>query len=249
MFDIESEAMPEHAFIKIKSGFKKFTASEAVNGLGEYNVLSNRTSIAKSGDDFDNVSDISGDTQGILEQLNKSIFTTGSTDEKRDDDIFVIKTQRNVAIASIDWDGEQEENVAVDNDTSLWGTTGLNLYLTPTRSLIRQGPRLKIALTKVLSSVLRFQATDKSQTLETTGEGYTIIENDDILVDDLTDPIVRPIMHRVEVLLTWADIETILANPLQRITFSSSITGWILNIKKKNNEDKAVIEIIEKYVN
>jgi len=49
-------------------------------------------------------------------------------------------------------------------------------------------------------------------------------------------------------MLTWADIETFLAHPLRRITYSDKITGWVLNIKKKNNEDKGVIEIIEKYV-
>ena len=247
VFDIESEAMPELAYLNIKSGFKSYEY-ESVNGRGEYNTDSLRTSIVNTDTEFNNISDIRADTKGITDLLNTPVSTSGSTDEKSDNDVYAIKTQRNVAVAAIDWDAETDENIAVENNTSLFGDTGLNLYITPTRMLRRAGNRLKVALMKSLNSYLRFQTAKKSQTLETTGETYTTIENDDILVDDLDDPIYRPIKHRVEVMLTWTDIELIMANPLQRITFSSDITGWILNIKKKNNEDKGVIEIIEKYV-
>jgi len=247
VYDIESEVMPELAYLSVKSGYK--TAEYlATNGRGEYNTNSQRTSMLNTDAEFDNISPVRADTKGIIDLINASVDTTGSTDEKADNQMFAIKTQRNTTVGATDWDAETNENIAVENDSSLFGDTGLNLYITPTRMLRRMGSRLKVALMKYLSSYLRFQTADKLQTLETTGEGYTTVENDDILVNDLTAPIYRPIKHRVEVMLTWADIELIQANPLQRITFSSSITGWILNIKKKNNEDKGVIEIIEKYV-
>ena len=138
--------------------------------------------------------------------------------------------------------------MVVDDETSLFNIGSLNLIITPARMLIRRGSLLKASLTKFLSSKIRFQTSDKNQTLKTTGEGYTVTENDDILVDDLPDPIFKPFMHRVNVKLDWDDIAYLQANPYKLIKFTASLSGYLLNLKKKNNSDDAVIEIIEQYV-
>ena len=45
----------------------------------------------------------------------------------------------------------------------------------------------------------------------------------------------------------YDDFVLIQANMFGLIRFSSTLTGYLLNLKKKNNEDKAIITIIEKY--
>jgi len=245
--DIESEVVSEVAPLDIQTGYQNFEYL-SINGRGEYNTKHKRTSILNTDVKLDNVSTIRGDTKGISDQVASPLSTTGSTDLKGDNHNFVIKTQANTSDPAIDWDVETNENITIDNDSSLFGSSSLNLYITPTRNLVRQGNRIKTALTKYLSSYIRFQTADKAQTLETTGEGYSITENEDILVDDLSDPIYLPVKHTVEVKFTWDDLTTLLTNQLGLIKFTAEISGYLVNLKKKNGEDKALITIIEKYV-
>jgi len=53
-YDIESEAMPELAYFKVKSGFKDFDYEE-INGRGEYNTEALHTTIIETDTEFDNV--------------------------------------------------------------------------------------------------------------------------------------------------------------------------------------------------
>jgi len=91
--DIESEVLPELAYITLKSGYKKYDYEEK-NGRGEFNTESIRTTINKVDTEFDNVSDIRADTMGILKLLGQEIGTTGTTDSKGDNELFITKTQR-----------------------------------------------------------------------------------------------------------------------------------------------------------
>lgn len=244
-YDIESETMPELAYLSFKSGYKNFDYEE-LNGRGEYNSTNERTSIIETDTNFDNISPVRGDTKGITLQLKRSVTEDGTKDEKEDNDMFIVKSQRS-GIMLYDWVAETDENVSIDDNTSLFQEGSLNTYMTPTRNLIRNANRITGAFTKYLSSKLRFQTSDKLQTLKTTGEGYTVTENDDLVINDLADPIFTPKKYSVEVYFDFTDLETIQTNPKGLIKFTDDIQGYILNIKKKNNEDKAVIEIIEKF--
>jgi len=100
---------------------------------------------------------------------------------------------------------------------------------------------------KMLESYIRFQTSNKMQTLATTDlGGVTLKENQDYLTNDLTAGIFKPIKHTVTCKFTFADFEAIMANKKGYITFSSNIKGYLLTLKKKNDEDRATIEIIEK---
>jgi hypothetical protein len=116
--------------------------------------------------------------------------------------------------------------------------------------LIRQGNRITSGFTTsdLKASKFIFQTSDKLQTLKTTGEGYTIAENDDILISNLPNPIYKPIKHTVECSFDYQDLEAIKALPYRWIKFSETISGYLLNLKKKNNEAKAEITIIQRYV-
>jgi len=75
---------------------------------------------------------------------------------------------------------------------------------------------------------------------------YTLSENENILISDLAAPIYKPIQHTVECTFDFADLEAIQLKPFGYIKFSDELSGYLLNLKKKNNEAKAEITIIEK---
>jgi hypothetical protein len=238
IYDIETEAMPELAYSQIKSGFKDYTY-EKINGRGEFNTESQRSTVLNTDSVYNIVSEIRGDTIGITEKIQQPLT---SEDSEEDNEVFIIKTQR---WFGGDWQNELSTNVQIENNSSLFEQNTLNLYFTPLRMLLRHGNRIKGALLKNLDSYIRFQTSDKSQDLETSGEGVTIKENQDYLVNDLADAIYKPIKHTVTCKFTFADFEAIMLNKKGYITFSPTIKGYLLSLKKKNNEDKATIEIIE----
>jgi len=53
--------------------------------------------------------------------------------------------------------------------------------------------------------------------------------------------------HTITCRFDFSDLEAIQLNPLGYIRFSNTISGFLLSLKKKNNEDKAEISIIERY--
>lgn len=244
ILDIESEVLPEYAYADIQSGYNKFEYEE-INGRGEFNTTNKRTSIINTNTKYDNISKVRADSKGIINLLGSNLSSdSGTTDEKGDNELFFMKVQRN----GDDWDAESNENITIEEESSIFGDDTFNLFLSPTRNLIRHGNKLKASLIKYVSSYLRFQTSEKLQTLKTTGEGYTVTENDDLLVDDLADPIYKPISHTVQVKLTFDERKNLMTNPTQRIKFTSSLSGWLLKYTHKNNEDKVELTIIEKYV-
>lgn len=239
IYDIETEAMPELAYSQIKSGFKDFSY-EKINGRSEFNTEHTYSTELNTDSVLDIVSDIRGDTKGIIEKI---LMPLDTEDSKEDNELFIIKTQRYPVDS---WTPEKQENVQVVNDTALFGTDTMNLYFTPLRMLLRHGNKIKGSLMKVLSSFVRFQTADKLQNLETTDDGIVVLkENQDYLVDNLNDGIFKPIKHTVTCKFTFADFDNVMANKKGYIKFSSNIKGYLLSLKKKNDEDKATIEIIE----
>lgn len=241
-YDIQSQVMPELVPNEIKSGFDNFEYL-SVNGRGEPNTTHTRTTIMNTATKFDNISPYRADTKGIFDNLASPVSTEdGSKDERGDTSIFIVKTQRSAQR----WIPEKSTNITVDATTSLFKDELLNRYFTPARMLKRHGNRLKSGLTKYTDSVLRFQKSDKTSSLNTTGEGYTITESDDILVSTLESPIYKPMKHTVEVEFNFTDLQLLQQYPYRYITLSPTISGYLLTLKKKNNEDKAEISIIEK---
>ena len=236
--------MPELIPIEINSGFNNCEYLE-VNGRAEPNTTNKRTTIASTTGKYDNVCPLRGDTMGILTNLATPIDTK---DTKSDSGIFIIKTQGK----GVNWKPEKNENIQINDGSSIFGEELLNRYFTPTRMLIRHANKIKSGLRKFPGSFLRFQTSDKLQTLKTTGEGFTISENQDIAVSDLANPIYKPMKHTVECAFTFKDLEMLqdsvdgYPNIFRWIKFSETVSCYILNLKKTNDEDKAEITIIEK---
>lgn len=248
IYDIETTVIPEVAYSKIQTGFENFEYKE-VNGRGEPNTTAKRTSIILTESEFNNVSKkVRGDSKGIFDNLAFTVQDNGTTDTESDIQIFATKTQR----SGDEWVPESDENIEIENDSSLFGESLLNRYYTPSR-MLRRRRILKTGLTKFPASNLRFQVADKLQTLKTTGtaqsglDQYTMTENDDILVDDLINPVFGVKKHKAAVSFTFDNLTTILNDPTASVRFIPGIEGYLLNLKKENNKAQAEIEIIEKY--
>jgi hypothetical protein len=125
----------------------------------------------------------------------------------------------------------------------------MNRYFTPARMLLRHGNRLAAGMTLFPDSLLKFQKSDKSCTLKTSGEGYNnLVESDDIPISQLGNPIYTAIKYTVFVPgWTFADTQVLQAHPFRYIKLSEAISGYLLSFKKKNGEDKVELTVIEKY--
>jgi len=246
-YDIISMVMPELCPVQLNSGFSNCEYLQ-MNGRAEPNTTNQRTSKINTDSKFDNISPFRGDTKGILSALAAPIDTT---DTKSDDGIFIVKTQRQ---GSNEWKPEKDENITIEENSSIFGNDQLNRYFTPTRMLIRQANKITSGFTPadLKASKLTFQSSDKLQTLKTGftsqagSDQYKIAENDDILISTLADPLYLPIKHTIECWFDFADLEAIIANPFGYIKISDEISGFLLTLKKKNNEAKAEITIIQK---
>ncbi len=249
-YDIQSQVMIELVPVELKCGFDSFEYL-SINGRSEPNTSIQRTSIMNTATKWENISPYRADTKGIFDNISKPIsIDAGSSDTKGDSSIFIVKTQRDENA----WKPETDELITVDNNSSVFKDSQLNRLFTPSRMLKRHGNRLRAGMSKYLTSYLMFQKSDKSSILETTGkagsgeEEYSIKENDDILVSSLSAPLFKAIKHTVTVEFSFNDLEQLTAHPYGYITLSDSIAGYLINFKKKNNEDKAEITVIEKYV-
>jgi hypothetical protein len=238
--EIEREQYSEAMFASLKSGYSKFDY-EDVSGRGEYNTTNERTTPVPNDNSFDNLSPVRGDTRGMMKLLSKPISTTGGEDVAGDSDVFILKTQ-----AGSDWDAETDENITIVGNTSLFQSGSLNLLYTPVRNLVRQGQIIRAGLNYNPGSIIAYQLSEKNNTLETTGEGYTIAENDDITAEDLTAPLWYPELLSIEVPFYEPDFVAIAANPLGYVTLSDTLAGWIMDIKYKFAQNKAIIKLIRK---
>jgi hypothetical protein len=255
--DIVSQVMPELIPVHIKSGFDNFEYLE-INGRAEPNTTSERTSVMNTDSKFDCICPLRGDTKGIYSALSTEYDTK---DSKGDNKVFIVKSQRAGAKVKVwggsityelpektQWKAEKAENIQIVGDSSVFKNDLLNRYFTPSRMLKRSANRLKAGMTKFNHTALRFQSSDKLQGLKTTGEGYTIAENEDISLSSMDAPLFKAMKHTVVCDFDLTDLTTLLTNKTGYIKFSDHLSGYLLSLKKKNHEAKAEITIVERYV-
>ena len=246
--EIETEQYAEGMFAKIKSGYAKFTY-ESVMGRGEYNTTNQRTTVVPNDNQFDNSVPFRADTKGALDLILKNIHTSGTEDVQGDEDIFIIKTQRG---AVQHWDAETDENITIEENTSLFQDGSLNLYMTPTRNLIRNGQIINAGLSFMPGTKLAYQTSDKNSKLKTTGEGYTVTENQDIVVYEtgtvahLPAPLWHPELLHLEIPFYEEDFVALNAKPLGYVKLSETYSGWIKDIKWKFAKNRATITLIRR---
>jgi hypothetical protein len=247
-YDIESEVIGDLLYSSYKYGFEKYVY-ETQNGFAEYNCQHERASVLNTDNVWEMISKIRGDMMGIIKQLlnpttaNPPLVATGSTDVDGDEDIFMIKAIDETTY----YLAETNEDIQVIEDSGLFGDESLNLFTTPMRCFMRHGNKLSTGLYNwQSSSYLRWLKSSKSGNLITTSGGIELEETAHIKINQLTAPIFKPVKHIVTCKFTKADLALLSANPYQLIKYSDTISGYLLDIKMKNAEDRATIEIIEK---
>jgi len=246
-YDIEEAYMSEYAYVQIIGGYKNYVFLSK-NGRGEYNTEVTRSTILPTSNDLDIQSEIAASTIMFSNCLQKPMSTYGSEDLDEDDKLLILKTQRETETPSTNaWKPEFEENMTIENGTSLFQNFSLNLFFTPYWNLIRNSSRIVIPLQKALSSKLKFRTTSKKSGLTTTYAGKTISENEDIVVGTLDAPLIDPIELTVTCEFTKIDLATMESNPYGYIKLTPTISGYLKKHSLKVFENKATFVLYKKH--
>lgn len=249
--DIKRQIVSSLIYSSVETGYENYDY-EQNNGRGEYNTKQLRTTIAEVENKFDNVCGIRGDVMGLIKELQQDVTQAdGTTDSKGDNDTFLIKTQRHSSLD--EWIAETDENIEVLESSSLFKEGSLNLLFTPFRNMVRTSSRWSIGLVKQLSSSIRFQYANKSQTLKTKSDIYTARENDDVQIGNpyfTRKPKISPIYLEFEVDFDFKRLQYLTATEKRKygyIKVTPKWDGYIKQFTKKNAENKAKFKLILKY--
>ncbi len=241
--DIEKEAIPERLYRSLTFGYKKFEY-DATAGQLEFNTKSVWTTIIKSVfTELKHIIDYRGDYQGMVNILRAPLQGDydATKDVKGDDDIFLIDCVRSGGgFIARTKEGFDFIGGAVNADKSF------NVNWSPTRNLLRWGPIIRSALMKALNSTLRWQSTEKNNTLQSrlSTESTTVEENANIIVNDLEAPRFHPEMYPVKVPITNAELNLIEANPNGLFKLADTKYGWILEADYELEDGKIELNLL-----
>ncbi len=248
---IKKEVLPDWHYSTVKAGYNSFEYQQSevnsegkiqVNGtLQEYNTQGEwSTVISVLENAYDAVSKYRGDTMGII-----SLRAAGNAgeSEKGDEDIFLVDSVRKGSAPY--WTARTSEGFAAVTggiDADQW----YNLAWTPKRNLLRHGVALRAGLEHYLNSVLRFQKSDKNTRLSTrlSTEPAAVVEQDDIVANDLDEPMWFPEAYDVELDFDDDDLQAILVNPRGLVKLSQTKFGWLLSLEAGSREKKATMRLL-----
>jgi len=234
---IEKEYAPELAFNRIAAGYNSYDYL-SLGGVYEYNTTSKFTTCIKPVDkELNIVSPYRADMSGIITIIRES---AENKDVQGENEVFILDTIR---------DGENYIVRAVEGfeQSEDFGNRDIliNLNISPKRNLLRWGSYLRGFLEKYLDSFVIWQTSDKNTKLSSTETGQSaVVENADILVSDLADPLWHPETFSIEVPIKESDIDYINANPYGIVKLTSSEYGYILSYKSKNENHKSEFKLL-----
>ena len=247
ILDIEETYMDEFAYVQIIGGYKNYVFENA-NGRGEYNTEVTRSTVLATNNDLDLQSEFAASTIMFVNCLKKPMETTGSEDIDEDNKVLILKTQRDTSTPATNaWKPEANENMTVENDSSLFKNSSLNLFFTPYWNLYRNAQRIVVALQKQLSSKIKFRTSAKTSSLETTYNGITVKENSDIIVGNLPAPLVDPFELVLTCKWTQKDEDLFNLNPYGYLKLTDSLNGYVKKKSWKLYENKATFTLIKKH--
>ena len=240
---LEISAWTDQMFNNLEHGYQAQVYDE-VNGKDEFNTLVKRLSTNLRVQQTKNyVSPYRADAYGIsLVSLN--LGSKEYTDADTDNDIWALHIDPTVAGTVPDgFDGAGEDYYDLYMDTippydiqNIYKPeTMFNIFFSPTRCIERSKKWFASLLHLLDTTYLKFQVTDKTNNTNThmiTDDGTTVIdEGADILVSDLGDPMLYPIMFKATI-KNPKNIHTLLqANPYGYFTFTwlgESYSGFLI---------------------
>lgn len=121
-----------------------------------------------------------------------------------------------------------------------FGASSFNLDISPARNLRNHGSDIRASLENRLGEYIRFNTSDKNSNLKTqkVGETSQVIENEDILIANLENPYLRPIIHEFDVPIT-KEIIDILNSTFDGETKQKYL--GIIRFRKKETENYTYI--------
>jgi hypothetical protein len=253
---ISKEVLPDWYANQISGGYGSFEY-ENIQGLKEFNTSSSWAVPVKSiNRTHDIKSPYRADTQGVNKLRTKPIETNPTEDVSGDNDIFVFDVKRGGGYVFTVKTDEDFDNVSggVDPDQCY------NLNFTPRRNLERHGnwfysmldSRVTLdtntfpsAARPTIGKELQWLKSDKNTALITSKPGEaTKVENDDIVIGDLTRGYWIPEAYIFEAKVDEDTISAIQANPRGVIKIAKDKYGWILEVQSNNETGKGEFKLL-----
>lgn len=238
--------MKELCFNQLKQGFPEIRNEVGVlNGNEEVNsqVLFGTDSTTLTGV-LDKVSPIRTSSYEI-EQIRVTTFNASTTDFKNDNDVYALHIGDTLVPAA----GSVPAHYLLDRTINAQVTEGLievetifNLWFSPKRSIIRQGPSLRGRFWLSDSLVVHFRSGDKNTKLIAGG----IEEDADFTVGSLAAPVAVPIQFDFDAPVYQNPISLLEIDPLRAFRFSLQSMTYIgllqkISIQSATNKTQSIV--------
>lgn len=226
-------------FNDIKSGYNSDGDYEDLQGAKEINVQTEHSVNPPVKKSIDLRTKYDLDSIGIEITRRKQYSTSAGEDTKRDDNIFIVKTDGLETLQGVT-DGDGIENIE----------QYYNLTLTPRENLIRNGSLIKPALYKTTELIKFVKSKKKVDISYQNQNGQNVNEFDDIEASELTeDALFIPEMHEFEAFVVTEHLTILNENPHGFIKYSFDgvdYQGYIDEVETKDYNRKATYKLIAK---
>lgn len=152
-----------------------------------------------------------------IEKIRITTFQKDTTDNKADNDLFVIHIEDNLQPAA----GAIPAHYKLDRSLNPSATgliekdTVFNIFLSPKRNLLRNGNFLRSSLFRGDIRTLFYKTSDKNSAMQAGG----IVEKDDVNIGSLDAPFFYPVYFDGEFPVTNNILDLLAINPLQVLRF------------------------------
>jgi hypothetical protein len=238
---VKREVIPDLYYNQIISGYKKFTYEE-LGGLKEYNTKNTySTVIASTSKTLSLISDIRGDTQGIIKLRRHPASTEGTIDIEGDTDLFMVEVIRDGG----DFKARTNEGFSLIEGGFDSGQS-YNYNLTPHRNTKRHGGKIRAGLEGRLNTSLKWEGSDKNTQLITQLDTETspVAENSNITIADLEQPLWHPFHWLYDrIALTAAEIRLLSEGSRKLVKLSNTKYGWIESAEMNQKTKKTSLRL------
>ena len=159
-----------------------------------------------------------------IEKIRITTFQKDTTDNKADNDLFVVHIEDNIQPAA----GIIPAHYNLDRSLNPSATgliekdTVFNIFLSPTRNLLRMGNFLRSSLFRGDTRTLFYKTADKNSNMQAGG----LVEKADINIGSLNSAFFYPVYFDAEFPVTNNILDLLAINPLQVLRFSVNGTFY-----------------------
>ncbi|WP_430897623.1 MULTISPECIES: hypothetical protein [unclassified Paraflavitalea] len=261
--DLKVKVDTTSIFNNLKIGYPEVTYDE-VNGKNEFNIKQEYSNpIKKVVSSLSLLSPYRADCYGI-EFLRIEGLYKESSDTSSDNDVFVIKKERDPYLDSV-----QGESFKIDRSLNSYASgildtqTVYNLFLTPKRNLLRNASYLASCFYRMEQRKLTFLTANKQNPLVVNPPfEKAVFEREDVLIGDLDGRIFHPILFEMKAVVPFNLTQLLIGNSGIVFTFTTkgiqykgismkvsqeSIMNNAQNIQLLSHPDNDLTQLIEFY--